>query len=239
MATKYDIKSYLQEMKTAGVRQVIRTNDELQALINALDELEKPRDTTCNGWTNWETWTVRMALDDFEDDMNRLGRRSWRSKSELGDEIKDYIQNIIDELELEDSRRRNRYFVDASVTSFMGEVNWVELAEYVLSNADEDDEYEHEGTWHITTEPSASSLIEEPLSLAFEGSWKECLAFIRERAKNIGDDGDDAAQEIREDGNVIVGEYWYELNQGKADPSDFEVDDSDEPPVRDMDDAGN
>lgn len=81
-------------------------------------------DSTCNGWTNYETWRVGLELiDDYASSM--LGDQTFSSVSELAEAFKSYVDDV---LSGELGGPTEGVAVDYA-RAFVSDVNWYELAE--------------------------------------------------------------------------------------------------------------
>lgn len=100
-----------------------------------------------NGWTNYETWLVKLWMDNDEGSQsffNELAEDTVRedkddpSVSDLADRIKDYHEEALPQLE---------GFAADLMNAAMSEVNWHEIAESLINDAKETlkDELEEEG----------------------------------------------------------------------------------------------
>lgn len=88
-----------------------------------------------NGWTNYETWRVNLEVLDgltksdfvyYGSDFVPYGGEN----DELADRIEDYVYDIVDDC--------NNKFVAGIARSFLNKVNWQEIAENMMENADDE-----------------------------------------------------------------------------------------------------
>lgn len=94
------------------------------------------KDTTYNGWTNYETWRVNLemfdglSLDDFsngEDDFDP----SLVCVYTLADALKERAEYYL-EVEMEG---REGTFVESYALAFLDAVNWAEIARHMVEEA--------------------------------------------------------------------------------------------------------
>ena len=91
-------------------------------------------DTKYNGWTNYETWLTNLHFDGsfdlsdevkegYFDGMNRDQVKSW---------IANYIEECVEEYAYGDIElgTPNRLFITDMIQSFLGEVDWDDLADH-------------------------------------------------------------------------------------------------------------
>ena len=94
-----------------------------------------------NGWTNYETWLLKLNLDNDEGTYNMMHDfvREWRTNNsiedpqELADAIKDYLEEIfyVEEHQI-------YKICDVWTTRDWNEINWYEIAEaYIADTKDE------------------------------------------------------------------------------------------------------
>ena len=89
------------------------------------------REKTYNGWTNYETWNVKLWLDNEQnsaDDMARMARRTTEA-GKLAREIKDYVQEYSPDLGAS-------MFADL-LNAALSEVDWYEIAEAYIKDSAE------------------------------------------------------------------------------------------------------
>ena len=97
----------------------------------------------CNGWTNYETWNVKLWMDNEEGSnryWNEEARRTLRHEADrddaiiaLADQLKEEHEEALPELPAS--------FVLDLLNAAMSEVNWYEIAKSLIEdNADEDEE---------------------------------------------------------------------------------------------------
>lgn len=255
MANKYDIKDYLKSMRDSA------DNDHeaatLQSYIDALDELEKPRDTTYNSYPNYETWSVALLIDNDEwsaEEAQSMARQASGAYS-LAGELREWVKGWEDiSAALEGSGLASQ-LLGAVLSS---DANWDYLGKSYYDEAQENAAYEpeeeerriakrHPGTYHVAKTPTDTENAKA--ETAFIGTWTECLDWMAKHAEDAMRDPDDVRTEFRDDECVVINGDWFDLESGfpeieeeLLEDSGFDVEDiesDDEPPVRDMDDAGN
>ena len=87
-----------------------------------------------NGWSNYETWNVKLWLDNEQgsyDECRDMARRA-RSVNALADQLKDMIHEAAPDLGAS-------MFSDL-LNAALGEVDWDEIAEAYYTEAHEDDD---------------------------------------------------------------------------------------------------
>ena len=94
-------------------------------------------DTKYNGWTNYETWLTNLHFECFEftdevdegmfDDLSRDEVKSW---------ISNYIQECVEQTAYEDIElgTPNRLFITDMIQSFLGEVDWDDIADHYIDD---------------------------------------------------------------------------------------------------------
>ena len=105
-----------------------------------METMTEKKDTTYNGWTNYETWNVALWLDNdrTEYEVTRSKARAYRIGGALHEgrtaagEFADWLQEYVDETRPE---------IPASMWSDLlsaafSEVNWYEIAENLLAEDD-------------------------------------------------------------------------------------------------------
>jgi hypothetical protein len=85
------------------------------------------KDTTYNGWTNYETWRVNLEIFDGFDPVEYFGLTAKYHPADLGDILKDYATEI-----LESEGTKGLTFDYAM--AFLDAVNWREIAKQMLIN---------------------------------------------------------------------------------------------------------
>ena len=101
------------------------------------------QDTTYNGWTNYETWAVKLWLDDDEgtyrlmreithDAMAEPNEYDWEKDDDhalrvISDRVKDYIE---DQNPLNDSASVYTDLLNGAIS----EVNWWEIAQAMIDD---------------------------------------------------------------------------------------------------------
>jgi hypothetical protein len=110
-------------------------------------------DTRYNGWTNYETWAVKLWLDNDEGTYNYwretaiecwrnptrnqfINSREDRARITLAERLKDELDNDMPE-SINDAVNGTMY-ADL-LNAAMSEVNWREIAESMLGDIDDDD----------------------------------------------------------------------------------------------------
>jgi hypothetical protein len=101
-------------------------------MVNATDK-------KYNGWANYETWLVKLWLDNDQGEqeyMNELAREN-REAYDLAEVIKDYIENQASEI------LPNAGLFTELLNSAISEVDWIEIAEAFIEDnpIDEDEDY--------------------------------------------------------------------------------------------------
>ena len=89
-----------------------------------------------NGWTNYETWNVKLWLDNDEgtyDETQHMARGA-RDELELADELKSYVEDMMPDLGAS-------MFSDL-LGAAMQEVNWQEIAAAYIEDYAEEEEAE-------------------------------------------------------------------------------------------------
>lgn len=84
--------------------------------------------TNYNGWSNYETWNVKMWLDNesgSQDDMYQLAKRA-TDKGKLSQAIKDYVLEFQPDL-------GSNMFADL-LNAAISEIDWYEIAEAYLND---------------------------------------------------------------------------------------------------------
>lgn len=112
----------------------------------------KAKDTTYNGWTNYETWAVALWLDNDEGSYNywreqsqevwdaaEPGEHSWQTREAeavrvLSDMLKDLHEERLEELGLLDGDKAG-VFADL-MGAAMSEVNWHEIAKHYIDDVE-------------------------------------------------------------------------------------------------------
>lgn len=242
MANKYDIEDFLKDQRQIAANEYLNAEEaaRIQGLIDCLDELEKPRDTTCEGCKNWETKVIWQEWIDSDDESIVDLWKESRSIFDLADSIESYIGELVYEL----GETKPSGLAAQALAGFLQEVSWLEIAEKVHRDCIYTDEYQHKGeTYHIQ-----NTTTDE---IVFTGEYAAALAHFEKQivlpSLKRYDSGEltfdsqsnlyYTMQEFRHDGFSDVGGVTYDLNEGEPETSEDESDD--ELPVRDMDDAGN
>ena len=131
------------EVKDDPQKQIERLQNELSI---ANDRLNKKY----NGWTNYETWLVKLWIDNeyawYQEWKDRASRRTKEESYELAKEIKDWLGELQDEAEL-----TTGLFADL-INAAICEVDFDEIAEALLEDygreeeGDEDEEESDESS---------------------------------------------------------------------------------------------
>ena len=82
--------------------------------------------TKYNGWTNYATWRINL---EFFDGFNPSDNGYYEEISELPDQLKDYVESIIDETTADGIAK------DYAL-AFISDVNWYEIAEHLISESE-------------------------------------------------------------------------------------------------------
>lgn len=94
------------------------------------------KDTTYNGWTNYATWRVNLemcdglSLDDFSNNEADFDP-SLVCVHTLADALKERAEYYL-EVEMEG---REGTFVESYARAFLDDVNWAEIARYMVEEA--------------------------------------------------------------------------------------------------------
>lgn len=97
-----------------------------------------------NGWTNYETWLVKLWMDNEEGSSNY-----WRETAEehlkvdgdnaaygLAERLKEQHEETISETVLKPAKQEASFIADL-LNAAMSEVNWQEIAESLVNDAKE------------------------------------------------------------------------------------------------------
>jgi hypothetical protein len=86
--------------------------------------------TKYNGWTNYATWRINLEIFDQWELGDFLGYEDIDPKDvdvqALGEDMKDYVQQLIDEQSPSDS------ITNSYANAFINEVNWQEIAKHMV-----------------------------------------------------------------------------------------------------------
>jgi hypothetical protein len=90
-------------------------------------------DTTYNGWTNYETWLTNLHFENFDfEEFVDDGSFDLLDRDEIKTWISNYIQESVEEYAYGDIElgTPNRLFITDMIQSFLGEVDWDDLADH-------------------------------------------------------------------------------------------------------------
>ena len=97
-----------------------------------------------NGWTNWETWNCKLWLDNDQSvywelqDMCKLyleeNKQDSRSAYDFGERIHDFVLDLYED---GDAEKLWGFFTDV-VYQAMRDVNWTEIAQHMIDDAEEE-----------------------------------------------------------------------------------------------------
>ncbi len=90
-------------------------------------------DTTYNGWTNYETWLTNLHFENFDfEEFVDDGSFDLLDRDEIKTWISNYIQESVEESAYGDIElgTPNRLFITDMIQSFLGEVDWDDLADH-------------------------------------------------------------------------------------------------------------
>lgn len=79
-------------------------------------------DNTCNGWTNWETWNIRLQYEELFQEISE--ENHYRSVDELAKSF----EQTVSEIEMECAKEVSM-FVTSVTADALSKVNWIEIAE--------------------------------------------------------------------------------------------------------------
>jgi hypothetical protein len=82
-------------------------------------------DTKYNGWTNYATWRINLEIFDGWD-ANHLDSLTMGDNTNLHDQLKDYVEELICESGVNKA-------VDYAL-AFLQDVNWHEIAEHLVQD---------------------------------------------------------------------------------------------------------
>ena len=92
--------------------------------------------TEYNGWTNYQTWRINlevvdgMTLEDFGFDLHDVDTDEVADVESLAESIESYVEEIVTN-GVPDGLALNL------AQSFLSEVDWMEIAEHIISDARE------------------------------------------------------------------------------------------------------
>ncbi len=91
-------------------------------------------DKTYNGWTNYETWSVNLWLDNDGASFEEEAKQCWDEDSDSATyDLSKIIQERVEEMNpLND---QNNMFSDL-LSAALSEVNWFEIAEHIIVDCD-------------------------------------------------------------------------------------------------------
>ena len=90
-------------------------------------------DKTYNGWTNYETWDVKLWLDNEEgtySDMRELAKSHSGDKYQMSKAVREYVENMMPDIEAS-------MFSDLLLAA-LSDVNWYEIGEAYLEGFNEE-----------------------------------------------------------------------------------------------------
>jgi len=118
------------------------------------------KDTTYNGWTNYETWAVKLWMDNDQGSYNYWREAAQDAWTEAEDKLPNQFMNKADNARLilserlkndHDDESEHPVFAAANGTVYadllnaaLSEVNWHEIADALLENVDKTEEVEAE-----------------------------------------------------------------------------------------------
>lgn len=92
-----------------------------------------------NGWTNYETWLVKLWIDNDEGSSSywmEVAEDHLEDASDLADRLKEFHEETIYETCLKPSGMEASFIADL-LNSAMSEVNWLEIANSMIEDAKE------------------------------------------------------------------------------------------------------
>ena len=92
--------------------------------------------TSYNGWTNYETWLTNLYFTDFTshfEEMTEEGQFDEMDDDEILDCCTDYIEQCVDDL-VSYSVTTTDNFISDIIGSFIGEVNFKEIASHYVAD---------------------------------------------------------------------------------------------------------
>lgn len=105
-----------------------------------------------NGWTNYETWNVKLWMDNEEGSYHYYGEvaqecwddaeaddtftREERATLNLADRLKDEYETAMQDW-LEESKRQSSVWADL-LGAALSEVNWHEIAEHLIEDVEKE-----------------------------------------------------------------------------------------------------
>ena len=120
----------------------IEDYDTMGDMYNAVKALarpieEPPRDTSYNGWTNYETWVLKLWMDNEQSSQEYWLEvaKNADSKGVLADQMQD---------EYEEAMPETTGVWSDLLSAALGEVDWFEIAEYLIEEVEENTRYEIE-----------------------------------------------------------------------------------------------
>ena len=87
------------------------------------------KDTTYNGWTNYETWRVNLEIFDGFDPTDYYSNLNADDTYELGQSLKQYAEEVIFECSNVPDGLAKDYAL-----AFLDAVNWYEIAEHLIAD---------------------------------------------------------------------------------------------------------
>lgn len=112
---------------------------------------EKTEDKTYNGWTNYETWAVKVWMDNESGSQEFFRDMAREVKESTGDKTPNPYMNAQDNARASLADRLKEHHDEAAeewmgdqasvfadlLNAALSEVNWCEIAEHLLDNLDE------------------------------------------------------------------------------------------------------
>lgn len=92
--------------------------------------------TSYNGWTNYETWLTNLYFTDFTSDFEEMieeGQFDEMDDDEILDCCTDYIEQCVDDVMSYSVTSTNNFITDI-IGSFIGEVNYKEIASHYVAD---------------------------------------------------------------------------------------------------------
>jgi hypothetical protein len=90
-------------------------------------------DTTYNGWSNYATWRINLEIFDGFDPSDYFSAFDPSDSYALGQNLKDYAEEIIFQGVGYDERRPSNLMEDYA-RAFLQDVNYIEIAEHMIED---------------------------------------------------------------------------------------------------------